>query len=722
MVGFSDETAVVEAGGVSHPFRGWREVSAVLRSVHPTYGAAARALTSAVSAECGTAACVLERTGDGAWQVIGRFGAPSGEIVAAVDGVAVAVPDRHAVSPAGCARLSQACVWLALHRERTSSRDRLGELGKEISVLRAVTDELLSLRDLDQVLLSITDHTLRLLDSDICGVFPRDGEELRMRSCIGNRVVDTARLRMREGQGVAGRVFQTGEPAKVDEYLVDETISDDFMPLAQQEHCQSALAVPLHLPGALIGVLEVWRRRSSVFTDDDVGRLVSLADFATIAIRNARLYDEQASALAALQETRDALEGQVEILRRSAELQRALLTAVLDGSGLAAIARVVAREVDCQVAVYSPDGQRVPECSGSVGCDELPQRLCHASRAGRTELELTDGRKAAAWVHPVVAEHDQVGAVCLLGCGQTEQVLEMASGQAAMACSLAHLQQRAASKARAEALEQILWDLLQGPPEHRVAARSRAQQMGIALIGAHRVLCGHLNSVEQPGSQSDTTEGERLRRNVQRGMRTCTAMPRTTLLSVRGDSVAVLTPMAQGEAARELAGQLSSAIAAVAGELSVTWGISRAHDDPAALPAAFDEAQTALSAAHRLGGQSVFVYEELGILRLLLGSGNDPDLRAFLQEVTGPLLDYDREHGGALLRTLRAFFDANCSQKLAAERLYIHHKTLRYRLEQIKQLTGLDLARHDDRMRADFALRLLQVTDSASGDGPSRVS
>jgi DNA-binding PucR family transcriptional regulator len=34
---------------------------------------------------------------------------------------------------------------------------------------------------------------------------------------------------------------------------------------------------------------------------------------------------------------------------------------------------------------------------------------------------------------------------------------------------------------------------------------------------------------------------------------------------------------------------------------------------------------------------------------------------------------------------------------------------IQYRLERIKQLTGLDLARHDDRMRADVALRLLQL-------------
>jgi DNA-binding PucR family transcriptional regulator len=152
-------------------------------------------------------------------------------------------------------------------------------------------------------------------------------------------------------------------------------------------------------------------------------------------------------------------------------------------------------------------------------------------------------------------------------------------------------------------------------------------------------------------------------------------------------------------------------------DLRMTWGISREHRDVVALPGAWNEARTALSAARRLGGQNAFLYEELGIVRLLLGSGDDPDLQTFIEDVTGPLVAYDRDNDGALIRTLRAFFDADCSQRLAAERLFVHHKTLRYRLERIRQLTGLDLSRHEDRMRADFALRLLQVNQTAGDDG-----
>jgi DNA-binding PucR family transcriptional regulator len=206
------------------------------------------------------------------------------------------------------------------------------------------------------------------------------------------------------------------------------------------------------------------------------------------------------------------------------------------------------------------------------------------------------------------------------------------------------------------------------------------------------------------------------------------------LASLRGNHIAAIAANLDRSAVKDLINGVTTAVRKQLVDLRLTWGISRAHYDIVELPSAFNEARTALSAARRLGGQNVFLYEELGIVRLLLCSGTDPDLQTFIEDVTGPLIAYDQHNDGSLIRTLRAFFDADCTQRIAAERLFIHHKTLRYRLEQIKQLTGLDLSRHEDRMRADFALRLLQLNRtepeefgeadpgglSGSGSGPIR--
>ncbi|WP_300008732.1 helix-turn-helix domain-containing protein [Pseudonocardia sp.] len=613
--------------------------------------------------------------------------------------------------------LRRAGVWLTLAAARDEARDGAAAEAAETAVVRDVVERLLSVRDLDQVLLSIADRTAELLDADICGVFLREGDEVRMRSCVGNRVVETARLRMQRGQGVAGLVFLTGQPAKVDNYLDDRTISQDFVFLAVAEETQSALAVPLRLHGELVGVLEVWRRRPSLFTERDVRRMVTFADVASVAIDNARLHVEQATAVREMEQAGAALRRQVAVLDRSSRLQQTLLTTVRDGGGLPAIARTVGGELGCQVGIYDTQGVLVAAHGGRSLTADLPAAVPPGTRPGRTTVA---GREL--WTQPVHADGDRIGWVLLRPDGDSAEMMDVVAGQVAMACSLALLRQRAASRARSEVLEQVLWDLLQGPVEHRIAARARAQQQGVPLGGALRVLYGQLENVEELAAELgwDTSRTDRVRRAALRAVRGVDDGRALSLASLRGDFVVAVVSDPDRAAVKDLVVRMTAVVRDGAGALRLTWGISRAHDDVVELPSALNEARTALSAAHRLGGENVFLYEELGIVRLLLGSGDDPDLLTFIEEVTGPLLAYDRENDGSLIRTLRGFFDADCSQRVAAERLFIHHKTLRYRLERIKQLTGLDLSRHEDRMRADFALRLLQVSgsdDPGTGEG-----
>ncbi|MFC9836435.1 helix-turn-helix domain-containing protein [Rhodococcus sp. NPDC127530] len=618
--------------------------------------------------------------------------------------------------------LAQLCVWIDLTAQAHASTEEFAALDDEAAVMRTVAHQILSAQDLDQVLLNITTQTLRMSESDICGVFLREGEELRMRSCAGHRVIDTARLRMKKGQGVAGLVFETGKVAKIDSYLQDATISKDFMSLAEQEATRSALAVPLVVHGDLIGVLEVWRRRYSSFTDRDVRRLVALADLATIAIENGRLYDAQRATVDELDNTRISLERQLRLLNRSSTLQHSLIEIVLANSAVtSSVARTVGTELGCDVAIISDTGEieatfprafdaadLLDDVAGRNGA--LPQRAI--------KLVARDGR--TIWAHPVIAAENQYGAVCLIGGNEDAEIMEVACGQAAMVCSLTQLQQRAASAARAEALDQLLWDLMEGTTEQRSAARSRTHQMGVRLKGFHRVVYGVLENADTIAAQEGwtTSSADALRRNVLNGVRGCTTSAPLTLTSVRGNWIVALAPIKDRERARALLDELNKVTTQCHPDLRITWGVSSARSDPADYPAAFGEAKTAHAASRRLG--TVSLYDELGIVRLLLGSSDNPDLQGFIKEVTEPLLQYDQQSDGSLLKTLRTFFDANCSQKDAAERLFVHPKTLAYRLELIRKLTNLDLSQHSDRMRADLALRLLQVTEAVSDlDGQS---
>lgn len=612
-------------------------------------------------------------------------------------------------------------AWIRLVAERDRFRIDLDTTTAEAESQSDVAHEILTIRDLEQVLLSIVNRTLVLLESDICGVMLRDGDVIRMTACVGHRMVETAHLTMHRGQGLAGLVFERRTHGIVDSYADDRTISPDFIPLAAQEDTRSALAVPLLVRGEVIGVLEVWRRRDSIFSETDVRRMLALGSLATIAIENARLYDLQKVTVARLSAAHEAMEHQVALLDRTSRLQNALLRIVLDRAGaFERIMRTVAEEFGCAAAYLRRNGT-VEATAGEFGDADLPHVVPAAQgtrardyRSPRTATRRMLGDGRTAWTHPVVSGEQEIGWVVLVGGDESDDAMAAAAAQVAMACALARLEQRAASQARNAAYEQIVWDLVEGPPEHRSAALSRASELGIALNGAHRVVQGGFDNLGELARTHDWHSAalEDARRTVLRAVRRAASGGRVRLLSMRGDWIVAIVSTAGPQDARETMTALHQAARTAIPGLKITWGASAPYTDLLLLPTAYREAVTALDGARRMRPGQFSLYDELGIVRILLGGGDsNPDLQRFVDDITGPLREYDRKHDGALIQTLRAFFDNDCSQRRAADALFIHPKTLSYRLSQISDLSGLDLTTHADRMHADLALRMLQLSE-----------
>ena len=687
-------------------------------NVHEAALLAASALRDAYGGEWAIAICDGRRWSD----LIGTGAAR--EALAA--GASVRGTDTAGTSPVIRAVES----WVRLVAERDRYRLDLDATTAEAESQSDVAHEILTIRDLEQVLLSIVNRTLVLLESDICGVMLRDGDVIKMTACVGHRMVETAHLTMQRGQGLAGLVFEQRTPGVVDSYADDRTISPDFIPLAAQEDTRSALAIPLLARGDVIGVLEVWRRRDSVFTDTDVRRMLALGSLATIAIENARLYDLQKVTVARLSAAHEAMEHQVALLDRTSRLQNALLRVVLDRAGaFEHIMRTVSDEFGCAAAYMRRNGT-VEASAGELGDIDITQIVPAAqgvraqgirsagTRSPRTATRRALGDGRTAWTHPVVSADQEIGWVVLVGGAESDEAMAAAVAQVAMACALARLEQRAASQARNAAYEQIVWDLVEGPPEHRSAALSRASELGIALHGAHRVVQGGFDNLAELARAHDWHSAalEDARSAVLRAVRRAATGGRVRLLSLRGDWIVAIVSTDGPQDARETMTALHQAARSAIPGLKVTWGASAAYTDLLLLPTAYREAVMALDGARRMRPGQFSLYDELGIVRILLGGGDsNPDLQRFVDDITGPLREYDRKHDGALIQTLRAFFDNDCSQRRAADALFIHPKTLSYRLSQISDLSGLDLSTHADRMHADLALRMLQLSELPGG-------
>ena len=127
----------------------------------------------------------------------------------------------------------------------------------------------------------------------------------------------------------------------------------------------------------------------------------------------------------------------------------------------------------------------------------------------------------------------------------------------------------------------------------------------------------------------------------------------------------------------------------------------------AGVAATLARARQARRLAGLLGGGARLVdAAEVGSVGLLLAAVPAEARRAFRASLLAPLLDYDREHGTELIRTLRTFLDCSGSWTRAAEAMFVHVNSLRYRIRRVEELTGSDLGSLADQAALLLALRL----------------
>lgn len=81
--------------------------------------------------------------------------------------------------------------------------------------------------------------------------------------------------------------------------------------------------------------------------------------------------------------------------------------------------------------------------------------------------------------------------------------------------------------------------------------------------------------------------------------------------------------------------------------------------------------------------------------------------------ILGPLLTYDTEHEGELVKTLETYLACDRSPKRAAELLFVHNQTVNYRMARIQEMTGRSLRSTADISEFWFALRALALSRTA---------
>jgi PucR family transcriptional regulator, purine catabolism regulatory protein len=226
--------------------------------------------------------------------------------------------------------------------------------------------------------------------------------------------------------------------------------------------------------------------------------------------------------------------------------------------------------------------------------------------------------------------------------------------------------------------------------------------------------------------QAPTEEGWRARARAvaERGARAVVGRSIAALSErdgAAGVEILLLVPGSEEPVAARAAEAVLREMESALSGYTFALGRSRIAEDPGELSRAADEALLAANVAEGGSQEGVLAFEQTGAYRLLLSamSENPSELQRFYAETVEPLVAYDEQYETDLLQTLETFLEADGNVAGTAQRLFTHRHTVYYRLERVRELTGLDVSSSDGREKLSLGLKAMRVLGIASARGPA---
>ena len=161
---------------------------------------------------------------------------------------------------------------------------------RELEVLIEIGKALTSTVEIENVLTLIMDQVGRLLKTQSWSLLLRDEEtgDLTFEIAVSPAAEKLKGMRVASGEGIAGWVSEHGEALVIPDVTIDERFSNQF-DIASSFITQSVLCVPVRSKDQVLGVIELVNGpNEKIFKDADLQILLTIADYAAIAIENAR--------------------------------------------------------------------------------------------------------------------------------------------------------------------------------------------------------------------------------------------------------------------------------------------------------------------------------------------------------------------------------------------------------------------------------------------------
>jgi purine catabolism regulator len=302
----------------------------------------------------------------------------------------------------------------------------------------------------------------------------------------------------------------------------------------------------------------------------------------------------------------------------------------------------------------------------------------------------------------ILAEHDEAGGEDL-----DLQIVQ----HAATVYALSMMRERMAAEVARQLKDELFEGLLLGRTQDEQVAQERAIRLGYDPRLTYRALVLVAHDGDDRVLEVPPETLARRRRLLESLAEWCGRRAPASLSSVREDELVILASASAD--ARELGRAALQQASALLPSWSVTVGVGGACMSASAISRSYAQARRALETAQRFGRQGdVVAFEDLGVYRLLFHVTDPAELRGFIDQVLGALIEYDQRHSADLVRTLDTFLSRNGNLQSTARELNLHVNSVTYRLQRIQSISHLDLEQSEDRLLAQVALKILNGVSS----------
>jgi PucR C-terminal helix-turn-helix domain/GGDEF-like domain len=378
------------------------------------------------------------------------------------------------------------------------------------------------------------------------------------------------------------------------------------------------------------------------------------------------------------------------------DLHATMLSAVLGGEGLEGVAELAAMETGGPVAIVLPARGLSAASSGAVS-DELARYV--AERIEGVESDPPEGVEVAV---PVQAGPDEIGAVLMMAPNgrAPEDAPAVDSEEVARAAAFAAVAELAVTEARDEVEHDVRASLIEDLRSGKVdgsEVERRAARLGCELPRGALILIAELRS-QKPRGAAALVESEWVG---------ALAEP------IEGRLFAIL-PAPGGDDAAEKAGAKARGLVHRLRSHGPA-AVSSFYPDPGDLHQALREAELVLEVVRRDGrlAEQIDTGAGDGVYRLLFRAlVSDPEeVRSFYEDTVAPVVAYDRQYRSELLATLEAYLAEDCNMNATARAIFAHRHTVAYRLDRVRELTGLDPGSSADRERLGLGIKAFRILE-----------